>query len=58
MNMLIGIIILLYLIISFMTYKFIVSKWKHPMWEKVMISLSWICVIPLWIIKKIQMAFQ
>ena len=55
--MLIGIIILLYLIISFMTYKFIVSKWKHPMWEKVMISLSWICVIPLWIIKKIQMAF-
>ena len=58
MSMLIGIIILLYLIISFVTYKFVVSKWNHPMWEKVMISLSWICIIPLWIIRKIQMLFK
>lgn len=53
--MLIGIIILLYLILAFVAYKFVISKWSHPMWEKVMLSLSWICIIPLWVIHKIHM---
>lgn len=56
--MLIAFIVLVYLIIAFLSYKYIVSKWNHETWEKIMISLSWICVIPLWFIYKINKIFS
>lgn len=46
--------ILVYLVIAGFTYKQFVSKWNHPQWEKIWISLSWICIIPLYGIRKIQ----
>ena len=46
--------ILIYLIIGFFTYKFVVSKWNMPKWEKIWTSLSWICIIPLYGVRKIQ----
>jgi len=51
------IIILVYLLASFGSYKFIISKWSHPLWEKIMLSLSWICILPLYGIRKFQETF-
>lgn len=46
--------ILIYLVIAYFTYNKIVSKWNNPKWENIMISLSWICLLPLYGIRKIQ----
>lgn len=50
----IALIILLYLLIAFATYQFVFLKKENPKWEKVALSLSWICVLPLYAIRKIQ----
>ena len=53
--MITGIIIaLIWIIGAFIAYKYIVSKWANPKWENIMISISWPCMIPLWIIHKIH----
>lgn len=52
--MLIAILVIVYLIISALGYNFVFKKWDNPTWENIMISLSWICVIPLWGIRKLQ----
>ncbi len=46
--------ILAYLIIAGLTYQFIVKKWDNPTWENVMLSLAWICMIPLYGIHKLH----
>jgi len=52
-----------YLIIGIICYLavayFVYDKWfknskTHPQWEKIALSLSWICIIPLYGIRKIQ----
>ena len=43
--------IVAYLIIAGLTWQFIVKKWDNPAWENIMISLSWIYLIPLYGIK-------
>ena len=50
-------VVLVYLIIAWFAYDKFISKWNHPTWEKIMISLSWICVLPLYGIRKIQEKF-
>lgn len=50
--------IVAYLIIAGMTWQFIVKKWDNPAWENIMISLSWICLIPLYGIRKLQEWFS
>ena len=44
--------IIVYLVIALLFFK--KFKWtNHPLWERIMLSLSWICAIPLYGIKKI-----
>ena len=50
-------IILAYLIIAFIAYKFCISKWDNKEWEKILFSLIWILVLPLLLIYKIHMLF-
>ena len=50
----ISIIVVIYLIITFLGYNYIFKKWDNPKWENIMISLSWICIIPLYGIRKIH----
>lgn len=50
--------IIAYLIIAGLTWQFIVKKWDNPAWENIMISLSWICLIPLYGIRKLQEWFS
>jgi len=50
--------IVAYLIIAGLTWQFIVKKWDNPAWENIMISLSWICLIPLYGIRKLQEWFS
>lgn len=54
----ISIIVVIYLIIAFLGYNYVFKKWDNPKWENIMISLSWICVIPLYGIRKIQELFS
>lgn len=53
---LISLIVLLYLIIAFFAYKYVIVKWDNKTWEKVLFSLFWIGIIPLWVIHKIHNA--
>lgn len=46
--------IVIYLLITYLTYKNFVIKWNQPKWEKMMLSLGWICILPLYGIRKIQ----
>ena len=56
--MIAGVCILLYLIIAFCVYEYKIKNSSHAKWENIMISISWICIIPIWILKKIQDAFK
>ena len=56
--MVISCIIALYLIIAYLTYNKVIVNWNHPKWEKIMLSLSWICIIPLYGIRKLQELFS
>ena len=56
--MLIAILVIVYLIIAALGYNFVFKKWDNPTWENIMISISWICVIPLWGIRKLQELFN
>lgn len=51
---LISLIVLLYLIIAFFAYKYVIVKWDNKEWEKVIFSLIWILIIPLWAIYKLH----
>ena len=42
--------ILIYLVVAYFTYEKLVKKWIHPKWEKIMMSLSWICIIPCYVV--------
>ena len=53
----ITILVLIYLVIAYLAYKYIISEWKQPTWEKVMLSLSWILILPLWGIYKLHFLF-
>jgi hypothetical protein len=47
--------IIAYLIIAALTYQFYMKKSEsHETWEKIMLSLSWFALPPLWIIHKIH----
>lgn len=46
--------IVAYLIITGLTWQFIVKKYDNSVWENIMISLSWICFIPFHGIMKLQ----
>ena len=52
--MILAIIILVYLIISFLTFKKWVCKWNNTEFEKVMFSLIWPLILPLYGVRKIQ----
>jgi hypothetical protein len=47
-------LVLLYLVIAFVAYKRWISKWDNKEWEKVLFSLFWIGVLPLWAIYKLH----
>lgn len=53
----IWIIILIYLIIAPLTYKFVVAKGDQPVWEKIMMSIGWPLLIPLYLIYWIHKNF-
>ena len=42
------IIILVYLVIAALAYKYVVGD--HPVWEKVMMSIGWPLLIPLYLV--------
>jgi hypothetical protein len=46
--------ILIYLICAWAAYKYVISKWSQPKWEKVMLSLAWILMLPLYGINKLN----
>ena len=52
--MLTAIIVLVYLIIAFLAYKYVISKWDNKEWEKIIFSLIWILVLPIWGIYKLH----
>lgn len=51
---LIVLLVLLYLAGAFISYKYAISKWNNKEWEKVLFSLIWILIIPLWAIYKLH----
>jgi hypothetical protein len=53
-TVLIVLFILLYLAGAFFSYKYAISKWNNKDWEKVLFSLIWILVIPIWGIYKLH----
>lgn len=50
------IILIIWLIGAPICYFSFIKNWKHPMWEKIAISLSWPVILPLYIIYLIHMA--
>ena len=52
--MILTIIIIAYIILGYVAYKKYISKWDKPLWEKIWLSAFWICVLPLYGIRKIQ----
>jgi hypothetical protein len=42
------IIILIYVIIAALVYKYVVNKGDQPVWEKIMMSIGWPLMIPLY----------
>lgn len=51
------IIILVYFAIAWFTYKKFTSTWNKSKWEQIALSFSWICILPLYGIRKIQEIF-
>ena len=50
-------VIILYLIIAAITYFKVFKDSDHDKFENIMLSLSWICVLPMYGFKKIQDLF-
>lgn len=50
--------IVVYLIVAYATYEFKVQEWKQPKWEKIVISLSWPCLVILYGIKSLLKSGQ
>ena len=48
------IIILVYLLIAFGAYKKYIIKWNNTKFEKIMFSLIWPLILPLYGVRKIQ----
>ena len=44
------IVILLYVVVGILTYKYIINKWDNTKFEKVWFSCVWIALIPLYVI--------
>ena len=42
--------IIVYLVIAYFTYEKLVKNWNNPKWENIMMSLSWICIIPCYVV--------
>jgi len=55
--MLTFLIILIYLVLAFVAYKYFISKWNNAEWEKILFSLIWIIVLPIWGIYKLHFLF-
>lgn len=55
--MIVALIILVYLLIAFGAYKLFIQKWNNKEWEKVIFSLIWPLVLPLWGIYKLHKMF-
>ena len=50
------VLIILYLIIGYFTFR--IFPWtNHPFWEKIALSISWPCIMPLQIIHWIHNKF-
>ena len=49
------IIIVVYLLIAFIVYKKYMADAKQPEWEKILLSIAWILLLPLWLIHKLHM---
>ena len=47
-------LVILYLIIAVLAYKYAIKDWNNKEWEKVIFSLMWILVIPIWAIYKLH----
>lgn len=45
--------IVVYIVIASFTYSLYTSKKDYPKWEQVMIALSWICVLPVYGMRKL-----
>ena len=50
-------VIILYLIIAAITYFKVFKDSDHDKFENIMLSLSWICVLPMYGFKKLQDLF-
>ena len=50
-------IILAYLAIAFVSYKYAISKWNNKVWEKVIFSLIWPLTWIVWGIYKLHFLF-
>ena len=42
--------VFIYIIIACLVYRFKISKWEKPIWEKIYFSVLWVLLIPLYII--------
>ena len=50
-------IVLIYLVIAFVAYKYFISKWNNKEWEKVVFSLIWPLTLIVWGIYKLHFLF-